>query len=300
MKDLAGNLSPQACRPMQYWGRIHQVARNYLSREQMQERYEDLATQYTDPHTRSWDKVDWNQISSDQIVGVSRSTFLAMVRAAAEVEAPVDAYGSESWGYIHDLSPEFSRFVSGTRNPEGERVKDESGRRKGVWEEEEWGHSAHFKKIYSQLTGEKPPEFVANSVAEVNREPDPRLAAKKHLQMRIAAEVSACAGYSWMMAHSTGQLQQAIAQPFQDELGHLSKFWGFYREAFPEENPLSALSGTTGALLQLASHNQGERSVSEEIRDDRVGLGLAFAQVLASATHWDATRAPSPPAHKPN
>ncbi len=291
MKDLAGPLSPASGR-LHYWGRIHQVACNYLSREQMQERYQDLATQYQEPHTRSWDKVAWDQISDDQIVGVECSTFLAMVRAAAEVEAPVDAYGSESWGYIHDLDPEFSRFVSGQRGPDGERVKDEHGRRKGVWEEEEWGHSAHFKKIYTQLTGEKPADFVANSVAEVQRNPDPREAAKRHLQMRIAAEVSACAGYSWMMAHSTGQLQAAVAQPFQDELGHLSKFWGFYREAFPEENPLSALGGTTKALLQLAGHNQGERSVSQEIRDDRVGLGLAFAQVLASAAHWDLSRGP--------
>ena len=105
-----------------------------------------------------------------------------------------------------------------------------------------------------------------------------------------AAEVSAVAGYSWLMAHSTGALQHAVAQPFQDELGHLSKFWGFYREAFPEENTATTLAGVTRSLAGMAVQNSKELSASGDLKGDRVGMGLAFGQVLASTVHWDATR----------
>jgi len=289
MNDLAGNV-PTNHNRLQSWARVHGVANNFLTRELMEERYQDLSTQYDDPHTRQWERIEWNKVSPDEILDVKKETFLSFLRAAAEVEAPVPQYGTESWGYLRDIEPEFSLFVSGERTPEGERIRDGKGRGKGVWEEEEWGHSAHFRKIYNQLSGEKLSACKEKSVDPVERGDDPREAAKRHLQMRIAAEVSAVAGYSWLMSHSTGELQKAIAQPFQDEVGHLSKFWGFYREAFPEENTASTLAGVTRSLVGMGVKNSRELSSSSSLQDDRIGMGLAFGQVLASAVHWDATR----------
>jgi hypothetical protein len=95
--------------------------------------------------------------------------------------------------------------------------------------------------------------------------------------------------YLWLMAHSTGALQQAISEPLQDEINHLAKFWGIGRWAFPDAY-ITRLSKTISRLTELAVHNQKERTQNNIIQGKYLFYGVeltyTFARTMRQLRRW--------------
>ncbi|MDJ0704372.1 MAG: hypothetical protein QNJ46_13895 [Leptolyngbyaceae cyanobacterium MO_188.B28] len=94
------------------------------------------------------------------------------------------------------------------------------------------------------------------------------------------------------MAHSTGALQQAIAQPLQDEVNHLAKFWGMTRWGFADPDWHRFTTMAT-QFLDMFNHHQEDRPGSEEIvqvANLRYGIELVyiFTRVLGQLHNWNA------------
>ena len=92
------------------------------------------------------------------------------------------------------------------------------------------------------------------------------------------------------MAHSTGELQQAIAQPLQDEVNHLAKFWGIGIWAFGDSYK-TRLQTMTQTLIDLFKHNQNERTHSADVLGFTnalfaVELVFTFARVMTRLNSW--------------
>jgi hypothetical protein len=217
-----------------------------------------------------------------------------VLSGATEIEAPIREYSRESWQYLQTLHPAMAYFVGGARHDDG------SPQTPGIWEKEERQHAPAFSKIYQQLTGEKL-QPKPNSVAAYQPGEAPWAAVQAHLISRISTEWGASAVYLWLMAHSTGALQQAIAQPFQDEINHLAKFWGFSRWAFGASYG-AQLQGSTRNLLSLVKHHQGERTHASELVHSRrstdelshaIEIAFALMRVMVRLRNWDQELSPS-------
>ena len=161
--------------------------------------HSDLPTQFTQPHT-IWEPIDWNGISSDQIIGVGSDLFTMLVAGATEIEAPIREYSHNSWNYLKSIHPQMAYFMGGEQHPDG------SIKALGVWEKEERQHAPTFSKIYRQLTGKKL-QLKPNSVSHYQASDSAVADAYHHTLNRISTEVRAAAVYLWLMAHSTGALQ---------------------------------------------------------------------------------------------
>lgn len=255
----------------------------YMSIDILSHRLSDLPTPFTQPHTRFWEPIDWKGISRDQIVGVDPDLFIMLVAGATEIEAPIREYSQESWNYMKSIHPQMAYFMGGEQRPDGSLAA------LGVWEKEERQHAPTFSKIYHLLTCEKlqpKPNSVDNdgaskSAAEVYR----------HILSRISTEWGATSVYLWLMAHSTGALQQAVAQPLQDEVNHLAKFWGFCRWAL-NGTYFKQLKGSTQNLISLMNHHQGERTHGGNILGvattvDAVELAFTFSRVMVRLRTWN-------------
>ncbi|MEB3179416.1 MAG: ferritin-like domain-containing protein [Nostocaceae cyanobacterium] len=266
--------------------RINYLVNRYLSLGILYNRLNDLPTQFKTPHQRPWEPINWQAITDKQIIGVRPDLFINIIASAAEVEAPIRDYARESWDYLQAAHPEMARFVGGKCTADG--VMQEVG----VWEKEERQHKPVFSKIYQQITGEKL-QPKPNSVAGFKSSSNPWSDIYNHSLSRITTEWSATSVYLWLMAHSTGELQQAIAQPLQDEVNHLAKFWGISYWAFGDSF-LTRLQGTTKNLIGLFKHNQGERTHSNDILQisyalPSVELAFTFTRVMLQLYYWHKT-----------
>ncbi|UBF25147.1 hypothetical protein K9N68_26480 [Kovacikia minuta CCNUW1] len=261
--DLAGSLSVQP----HYFdtrARINCLIDRYLSIETLSDRLSDLPSQFTNPHQRHWEPIHWKEIDRSQIVGIDPELFLKVIAGATEIEAPIRAYSRESWEYLQAVHPQMAYFMG------GDYAEDGSTLTVGIWEKEERQHAPTFIKIYQQLTGEKL-QPKPNSVDGCHPSGDPWADLHKHVLSRIATEWSAASVYLWLMAHSTGELQRAIAQPLQDEINHLAKFWGFSRWAFADSYH-QQLKGSTKNLILLLKHHQNERTDANDLMDKTLKL----------------------------
>lgn len=266
--------------------RINYLVERYLSLEILRDRLADLPVQFKNPKPRLWEPVDWQAIDSSQIIGIEPDLFVAAIASAAEIEAPIQDYARESWDYLQAAHPQMARFVGGTLAADG-LIQEV-----GVWEKEERQHRPAFSKIYLQLTGEKL-RYQPNSVEGYQPSGNLRQDVYKHAISRMTTEWSATSVYLWLMAHSTGALQQAIAQPLQDEINHLAKFWGISRWAFADSY-LIRLQGITKNLMDLFKHHQGERTNSNDILQvtyalQAVELAFTLSRVLVQLYHWNQT-----------
>jgi hypothetical protein len=285
--DLAG-YCPANPSYLQIRARINHLINRYINVETLSDRLADLPMQFVLPQTRHWEPIDWQAINSSQILGVDPKLFALVLSGATEIEAPIREYSQESWQYLQALHPEMANFVGGARHDDG------SIQTLGVWEKEERQHAPVFSKIYQRLTGEKL-QPKPNSVADDQSTDHPREVISQHLISRISTEWGATAVYLWLMAHSTGALQQAIAQPLQDEINHLAKFWGFSRWAFGASYR-QQLQGSTRNLVALAKHHQGERTHSDELLNssrsveeltNAIGLAFSLMRVMVRLRSWD-------------
>ncbi|NEO82850.1 MAG: hypothetical protein F6J87_01110 [Spirulina sp. SIO3F2] len=281
--DLAGYYHPQ---PNYFHTkqRLKYLAESYLAPQVLTQRLQDLPQQFEQPHQRPWERFDWQAISPEQIVGVDRELFASLIAASAEVEAPIRDYAQISRDYLQQVHPEMSRFISGSYDAEGKLIEV------GVWEKEERQHAPTFCKLYQQLVGEP---FTPHSNTITTLEPEIDLGEDlyRHAIRRITTEWSAVSLYLWLMAHSTGALQQAIAQPMQDEVNHLAKFWGMTRWGFADQT-FNRLVGMTAQFVQMFDHHQGDRTTSSEILQIgnlRYGAELAyiFTRVLRQICDWN-------------
>jgi hypothetical protein len=281
--DLAG-LCPVDPNYLQIRARMNRLVERYLSLDILSHRLSDLPTQFTQPHTRIWEPIDWKGIAREQIIGVDPDLFVMLVAGATEIEAPIREYSQESWSYMQSIHPQMAYFLGGEQAPDGSVVA------LGVWEREERQHAPTFSKIYHLLTGEKL-QPKPNSVDEDGASKLALADVYRHTLSRISTEWGATSVYLWLMAHSTGALQQAIAQPLQDEINHLAKFWGFSRWAFGGTY-FKQLKGSAQNLVGLMNHHQGERTDGGNILGaattvDAIELAFSFSRVMVRMYAWN-------------
>jgi hypothetical protein len=287
--DLAG-YCPKNPSYLQTRARVNRLIDRYLTIAILSDRLSDLPYQFIMPCTRPWEPINWQRISANQVIGIDPALFAMMIAGATEIEAPIREYSQESWNYLKAVHPQMAFFVGGDWDQTG-AVKT-----MGVWEKEERQHAPAFRKIYQQLTGEKL-QPKPNSVAGYQPNGDPWNAVYHHTLSRITTEWSAAAVYLWLMAHSTGELQQAIAQPLQDEVNHLAKFWGFNRWAFAESF-FTQMKGSTHNLVNLLKHHQGERTHSEDLTgteqlNHAIELTFTLMRVMVRLRAWNKELSPS-------
>jgi hypothetical protein len=285
--DLAG-YCPEAPTYLQMRARINHLINTYLSIDTLSDRLSDLPTQFATPHMRPWGAIDWRAISPDQIIGVDPQLFALVLSGATEIESPIREYSQETWQYLQKLHPDMARFIGGTLKADG------SIQTLGIWEKEERQHAPLFSKIYYQLTGNKL-QPKPNSVLAVPSSDQSWEQIQGHLVSRISTEWGATAVYIWLVAHSTGALQQALAQPLQDEINHLAKFWGFSRWAFGSTYGRQ-VKGSTRNLLSLVQHHRTERTHSEALVNSRrnmeelsnaIELTFSLMRVMVRIRTWD-------------
>ncbi|MEC4815780.1 MAG: ferritin-like domain-containing protein [Scytonema sp. PMC 1069.18] len=211
--------------------RIRSLADFYLSMETLCDRLQDLPIQFQNPQPRPWKPIDWGAISSNQIVGLNPEVFLSILVGAIDTEAPIRGYTQTSRQYLEKLHPQLARFVGGTVNENGELIE------LGLWEKEERQHTPALIKVYYQLTGKKiTPTF--RTVRGYLPTDNPYEDLYRHGLHRVVTEYGATCLYLWLMAHTTGVLQDVLEELVWDEINHMTKFWGFGLWAFPDTSLL--------------------------------------------------------------
>ncbi|MEH2288185.1 ferritin-like domain-containing protein [Nostoc sp.] len=224
-EDLAGKSYPIP-HYLQTQRRIRSLINKYITVEKLDERLQDLPLQFANPQPRPWKLIDWQTINRNQIIGLDAEVFLSILIGAMDTEAPIRGYTQTSRQYLEKLHPQMARFVGGTVGKDGELVE------LGLWEKEERQHTPALIKIYTQLTGEKitPKLRTVRSYLPTD---DAKDDLYRHGLHRIATEYGATCLYIWLMAHTTGALQDVLEELAQDEINHMTKFWGFGVWAFP-------------------------------------------------------------------
>ncbi|BAY38932.1 hypothetical protein NIES2111_32810 [Nostoc sp. NIES-2111] len=207
--------------------RIHSLIDNYLAVEKLHERLQDLLIQFINPQARPWKPIDWQAINRNQIIGIEPEIFLSILIGAMDTEAPIRGYTQTSRQYLEKLHPQMARFVGGTVGEDGELQEI------GLWEKEERQHTPALIKIYTQLTGEKitPKHRTVRGYLPTD---DPHEDLYRHGLHRVATEYGATCLYLWLMAHTTGALQEVLEELTKDEINHMTKFWGFGVWAYPD------------------------------------------------------------------
>jgi len=285
--DLAGSCYKHPTY-LQTRARINYLIDRYLSVAILSDRLTDLPTQFINPHQRHWEPIQWQAINCSEIIGIDPQIFTLIVAGATEIEAPIRQYSQESWNYFQTVHPQMAYFMGGVQKPDG------SVKVVGIWEKEERQHAPALSKIYQQLTGEKL-QLKPNSVTGYQPTDDPWQAIYHHLLSRISTEWAATSVYLWLMAHSTGALQQAIAQPLQDEINHLAKFWGFCRWAFAETY-VRQFKGSTRYLISIAKHHEHERSQANDLLrkthrleelPHAIELAFTFTRIMVRLRVWN-------------
>ncbi|MEM6447507.1 MAG: hypothetical protein AAF704_13230 [Cyanobacteria bacterium P01_D01_bin.123] len=266
--------------------RINTLLDRYVAIDALSDCLSGIQAQFDAPQARRWERFKLRQIHPDQIIGIRPELFVQVLASAAEVEDPIRDYARESYHYLQPIHPQMARFMGGDIAPDGKAIA------LGVWEREERQHGPLFRKLHEKLSGQIL-QVVPNTVDGYQASTHPVEQAHRHTLGRISTEWGALSVYLWLMAHSTGELQQAIAQPLQDEIGHLAKFWGFSRWAFAA-GFLHQLSGTTRNLLRLSQHHRGERTHGQDLfamHLDRlqpsVEIGFTLARVMVYMRAWN-------------
>ena len=224
--DLAGSWQANM-KTKAFQRRIQYLVQHHLSLEHLSDRLGDLPRQFNHPQVRPWQKINWQAISPEQVVGIELDVFLKILMGAINTEAPIRDYTQASRQYLQAIHPAMAKFVGGSLAPDG------SLQEPGIWEKEERQHTPALSRIYSQLAGEKP---IANShsARPFQAVSDPRAALYRHGVHRVATEYGATCLYLWLIAHTTGALQQVLQELLIDEINHMTKFWGFGCWAYPE------------------------------------------------------------------
>ena len=290
---LATNYPPGAI-----WPRIRHLRSRYVTLAILRDRFEELPHQWAQPTVRPWGKVAWAAVQPDQLVGIDRETFCAILLGAINTEAPIRGYTQSSRQYLADLYPAMARFVGGRVDDTGQLIEI------GLWEREEKRHTPALIKLYTQLKGAKP--AIAPHAARPHQPaPDPQENLYRHGLHRVATEYGATCLYLWLMAHSTGALQAVLAELLVDEINHMTKFWGFGQWAYPDSSLLkiSTTLGralvaklgdrtTQGSLLHTLRRMMRELAWGRWSLTHRLTFLYTLAQVITVVGQWHRTLTP--------
>ncbi|MBN3891512.1 MAG: ferritin-like domain-containing protein [Nostoc sp. JL31] len=253
-EDLAGKSYPSPDY-LQTQRRIRSLIDRYIAVEKLHERLQDLPIQFANPQPRPWKLIDWQTINRNQIIGLDAEVFLSILIGAMHTEAPIRAYTQTSRQYLEKLHPQMARFVGGTVREDGELLE------LGLWEKEERQHTPALIKVYTQLIGEKitPKLRTVRSYLPTD---DAHEDLYRHGLHRIATEYGATCLYIWLMAHTTGALQDVLEELAQDEINHMTKFWGFGVWAFPD----TGLMRIGRTLIKTRSQNYQRNNLMRTLR----------------------------------
>ncbi|PSF39302.1 hypothetical protein C7H19_00500 [Aphanothece hegewaldii CCALA 016] len=207
--------------------RLDTLIDQYLTPQILCTRLEDLPIQFKNPQPRPWQPIHWQNINPEQVIGIELEVFLSILIGAIETEEPIRGYTQTSRQYLEPIHPQLARFVGGIAAPDGTMLE------LGLWEKEERQHAPALIKIYKQLTG-KQPTFSLHTPKTYQPLDHPYDDLYRHGLHRVITEYSAVCLYLWLMAHTTSTLQQVFAELLQDEINHMTKFWGFGLWLFPE------------------------------------------------------------------
>ena len=224
ISDLAGEV---CFRPnfFQTKGRINYLIDEYMSDEKLCDRLEDLPEQFIDPQPRQWSNINWQDIYPEQVIGLELDIFLYIIKGALDTEALIKDYSQTSRQYLEPIHPSMARFVGGT-------VAEYGIVELGLWEKEKRQHTPALRKLYQKLAG----HLVGSKVKTAKSyQPwtNPYQDLYKHGLHRIATEYGAVCLYLWLMSHTTGTTQQVLEELLQDEVNHLTKFWGMGMWLYP-------------------------------------------------------------------
>lgn len=271
--------------------RIRFLIDHYVSLQILRDRLEDLPAQFQNPQPRPWQPIDWSSVTPDQVIGLDLSVFLAVVKGAMDTEAPIRGYTQTSRQYLAPLHLPMARFVGG--------VVDETGRLQelGLWEKEERQHSPVLAKLYNYLATEK---VIATWRSPKVYQPstDPHADLYRHGLHRIATEYSAVCLYLWLMAHTTGTVQRIFAELLQDEVNHMTKFWGFGVWAYPSgsgrrDRPGLGQTWAAGLdLIRTLRRMMGTLSWPMWSFSQKAELLLTFTAVLQRLWVWHQSLTP--------
>ncbi len=253
-EDLAVQNHP-SCDFLTIQHRIRFLVDRYVAAEKLHERLQDLPIQFQNPQPRPWKVIDWQAINRNQIIGIEPEVFLSILIGAMDTEAPIRGYTQTSRQYLENLHPHMACFVGGTVG------EDNNLTELGLWEKEERQHTPALIKVYSQLTGEKitPKHRTVRGYLPTD---DPHEDLYRHGLHRIATEYGATCLYLWLMAHTTGALHEVLAELAQDEINHMTKFWGFGFWAFPD----TGLIRITRTLIKTRSQNYQRNNLIRTLR----------------------------------
>ena len=228
--------------------RINVLIQNYLSLEHLSDRLDDLPRQFDNPQVRPWQKISWQDIDPGQVVDIELDVFLKILIGAINTEAPIRDYTQASRQYLESIHPPMAKFVGGSLDLDG------GLQALGLWEKEERQHTPALSRLYHQLSGKKP-LVMPHSARAFRAVSDPRAALYHHGVHRVATEYGATCLYLWMMAHTTGALQQVLRELLIDEVNHMTKFWGFGCWLYPEASVMQ----TAWMLLKRSGGRLGYR-----------------------------------------
>ena len=252
--DLAG----EVCFCPNFWQtktRINYLIDEYLSTKELCDRLEDLPKQFQDPQPRKWSSINWQDINPEQVIGIELDIFLSIIKGALDTEAPIRGYTQTSRQYLEPIHPSMARFVGGTVSTEGDIIE------LGLWEKEERQHTPALIKIYQQLSQQKiiPQQ---RKVKSYQTESNPDRDLYKHGLHRVATEYSAVCLYIWLMSHTTGTTQQVLSELLQDEINHLTKFWGMgmwlYRDPDGTEQLIRYLLSQINTILPVSYESNSQ------------------------------------------
>ena len=224
--DLAG----EVCFRPNFWQtktRINHLIDEYLSSDKLCDRLEDLPKQFQNPQPRKWSPINWQDTNLEQVIGIELDLFLSIIKGALDTEAPIRGYTQTSRQYLEPIHPSMARFVGGTVSADGKMIE------LGLWEKEERQHTPALIKIYQQLSQQKiiPQQ---RQVKSYQVKSNPYRDLYQHGLHRIATEYSAVCLYIWLMSHTTGTIQKVLRELLQDEINHLTKFWGMEMWLYPD------------------------------------------------------------------
>lgn len=243
--------------PFQAHSRINNLIDRYLDLEYLSDRLADLPLQFIHPQPRAWQPIYWQGIDSSQIIGLRSEVFLSVLKGAAIVEEPIRSYAQVSAKYLNRFHQPMARFVGGKYAEDGRLLE------MGLWEKEERQHTPTLAKIYKQLTGT---QLVIKPMKGKPYQPSdrPHTDMFRHGLHRTITEYGATCLYLWLMAHSTGALQQVLSELLLDEINHMTKFLGFGIWAFskPDKSEESYKS-KQNLSYEGTKSNQSKRSPSK-------------------------------------
>ncbi|MEL6930114.1 MAG: ferritin-like domain-containing protein [Cyanobacteria bacterium J06600_6] len=207
--------------------RINHLIDRYLNDMELGDRLEDLPQQFIDPKPRPWSNINWQAIHPEQVIGLELDIFLSILKGALDTEAPIREYTQTSRQYLEPIHPSMARFVGGLVAVDGKMIE------LGLWEKEERQHTPALKRLYQQLAQETITP-TAKTAKSHQAGANPYQDLYRHGLHRIVTEYGAVCLYLWLMSHTTGTTQQILGELLQDEVNHLTKFWGVGMWLYPD------------------------------------------------------------------